>query len=69
MNCIYCGKPTSDGSDEHEACFQLSAEEAIGADECPMCGWERGTNPTSCGECAIEADDSVGVGHDDEWDA
>jgi DNA (cytosine-5)-methyltransferase 1 len=21
-------------------------------DECPMCGWTTGTNPTSCGECA-----------------
>ena len=23
-------------------------------DECRMCGWTKGTNPTSCGECALD---------------
>jgi membrane protease subunit (stomatin/prohibitin family) len=52
--CIYCGRRTSDGSDEHEACWQGSAAEAVRqypdrfdgdahpgavADYCPNCGY------------------------------
>jgi hypothetical protein len=49
--CVYCGTPTGDGTDEHEACWQRSACEAL-EEECPMCGWTAGTNPASCFECA-----------------
>lgn len=36
-----------DGTGPH-----VTARVVILDDECPMCGWTVGTNPTSCGECA-----------------
>lgn len=27
--CIYCGQPTDDGTDEHEACWQRSVGDAV----------------------------------------
>lgn len=29
MLCVYCNGPTDDGTDEHEACWQRSAAEAL----------------------------------------
>jgi hypothetical protein len=29
MNCVYCDKPTDDGTDEHADCLEQSLEEAV----------------------------------------
>jgi DnaJ-class molecular chaperone len=35
LSCPYCGQPTSDGSDEHDACWEAACAEA---EPCPRCG-------------------------------